>query len=94
MKNIPLSILTLFNVETLDYRVDNQAFVVLYPPQYLDRIKAFFDNKMRAFARKTRGKQLGRVLFVKGVGGVPPQYFEHFLSKKAINRSSTFSQSL
>ena len=35
----------------------------------------FFDNKAQAFVRKTRGKQLGRVLFVKGVGGVPPQYF-------------------
>jgi hypothetical protein len=44
-------------------------------PQYLDRIKAFFDNKVRAFVRKTRGKQLGRVLFVEGVGDVPPQYF-------------------
>jgi hypothetical protein len=49
--------------------------VILCPPQYLDRIKVFFDNKVRAFVRKTRGKQLGRVLFVKAVGGVPPQYF-------------------
>ena len=72
----PLSISTLFNRQTLDYRVDNQAFVVLCPPQYLDTIQAFFDNKVRAFVRKTRGKQLGRVLFVKGVGGVPSQYFE------------------
>jgi hypothetical protein len=75
MKNIPLCILTLFNVETLDYQPDNQAFVVLYPPQYLDRIKAFFDNKMRAFVRKTHGKQLGRVLFVKGGGRCTPSVF-------------------
>ncbi len=35
----------------------------------------FFDYKVQAFVRETRGKQLGWVLFVKGVGGVPPQYF-------------------
>jgi hypothetical protein len=45
------------------------------PPQYLDRIQAFFDHEVRAFVRKTSGKQLGRGLFVKEVGGVPPQYF-------------------
>ena len=40
-------------------------------PQYLDRIQAFFDHKVQAFVRKTRGKQVGRVFFVKGVGDVP-----------------------
>jgi hypothetical protein len=48
---------SVFNPQTLDYRVDNQAFVILGTPQYLDRIQAFFDNKVRAIVRKTRGNQ-------------------------------------
>jgi hypothetical protein len=46
-----------------------------YAPSVIGYKTGFFDNKVRAFVRKTRGKQLGRVLFVKEVGGVPPQYF-------------------
>ncbi len=46
---------------------------------YFLKSNAFFDNKVQAFVRKTRGKQLGRVLFGEGVGGVPPS----ILHKKA-----------
>jgi hypothetical protein len=53
-------------------------------PQYLDRIRAFFDNKVQALVRKTRVKQLRRVLFVKGVGGVSSQYFKQKALKTSI----------
>jgi hypothetical protein len=33
-KRRPLSINAFFNAKTLDYRVDNQAFVIFIPPQY------------------------------------------------------------
>ena len=48
----------------------------------------FFDNKVQALVRKTRGKQLGRVLFGEGVGGVPPQYFA--LKKRPDNIGTLF----
>jgi hypothetical protein len=40
--SIPLSIFTLFNEKTLDYRFDNQAFVGFVPPQYFEFFSRLF----------------------------------------------------
>jgi hypothetical protein len=38
----PLSINAFFNTKTLDYRVDNQAFVGFVPPQYFPLKQSYF----------------------------------------------------
>jgi hypothetical protein len=41
-KKHPLSISPIFNEKTLDYRFDNQAFVRLVPPQYIEHLELKF----------------------------------------------------
>jgi hypothetical protein len=57
-KKYPPQYFTLFNRQTLDYQTDNQAFVILCPLSISDRLRAFFDNKMRVFVRKTLQNRL------------------------------------
>jgi hypothetical protein len=54
----PLSILTVFNAQTLDYWVDNQAFVRFCTPSVFGIKKAasggrsLFDNREKVISRK------------------------------------------